>query len=636
MAKEMTFLNLSFQVNQKKANGKAVLAASAVSAQGSQEQDRTEKVRLEALRQKSFQNQSAVASPEVKRHLQEFVLQKKRKEAAASMSNLKMVPGIGQTMNGTTRGSGSPVGSSTSPLGQASSSSSGAILRKTASESNLLKMKVKTGKRSLGGFDGTSGARVGPYHRGSGAGNPALHSVGREPSIPETKAISIVGSTAAANSGVESPLQGSPGSNHSASSIGSNPGTAPMPQLVRDLSLNSSTPSSPKQHITRSISAAKNHNHPQDPVDLTSGGIGLGRKRPSPLGGLAVGGSNSKSLPNIPSAVGRFTGKDNYINKLGRKSPPSSLTGGSGRPGGPHHSAMLVRRSKSSAILPLRKHLIEKTLLEQQNAAAAAAVSPMEDDPIYYDKREVSGVTGGIRPIEEVMEEARESSSGMEVDEDTSPTHQRTALSFAARLGHAGLSPLVISEVANPAAQEYLNSILPHYHQQHMNVGQGMGGQQGFDGGTGIGFDPVMLRHQCECEVTANHPENPTRVGVIWDHLVDLKLVDMCVRVSREATLEEIQSVHSLNHAKFYGSDLVSSRQSHHPGSGMGTQNKSKFSLLKCGGVGVDADTYWNEMHTSTSAKFAVGTVVELCTKVRESRLYCFPKEFLCQKKLLS
>ena len=27
---------------------------------------------------------------------------------------------------------------------------------------------------------------------------------------------------------------------------------------------------------------------------------------------------------------------------------------------------MLVRRSKSSAILPLRKHLIEKTLMEQK------------------------------------------------------------------------------------------------------------------------------------------------------------------------------------------------------------------------------------------------------------------------------
>ena len=38
--------------------------------------------------------------------------------------------------------------------------------------------------------------------------------------------------------------------------------------------------------------------------------------------------------------------------------------------------------------------------------------------------------------------------------------------------------------------------------------------------------------------------------------------------------------------------------------------------MLKCGGVGVDADTYWNEAHTGNAARYAVGTVTELCTKV--------------------
>ena len=56
-----------------------------------------ERIRLEALRQKSCKNQSAIASPEVKRHLQEFV--KKRKEAAASMSNLKLVPATPNNIN---------------------------------------------------------------------------------------------------------------------------------------------------------------------------------------------------------------------------------------------------------------------------------------------------------------------------------------------------------------------------------------------------------------------------------------------------------------------------------------------------------------------------------------------------------
>ena len=95
-----------------------------------------EKLRLELLKQKSRHDQSAVASPEVKRHLQEFVLQKKRKEAAASMGNLKLVP-------------------TAVPPAQP-------ILRKTASESNLLKMKSPR-LRGGGAHGGAHGAA--PYSR---------------------------------------------------------------------------------------------------------------------------------------------------------------------------------------------------------------------------------------------------------------------------------------------------------------------------------------------------------------------------------------------------------------------------------------------------------------------------------------
>ena len=95
-----------------------------------------EKFKLEILKQKSRHDQSAVASPEVKRHLAEFVLKKKRQEASAvSMSNLKMVP---------------TAPPPTHPH---------ALLRKTASESNLLKMKP--GKRSTAHGHGTSS----PYQR---------------------------------------------------------------------------------------------------------------------------------------------------------------------------------------------------------------------------------------------------------------------------------------------------------------------------------------------------------------------------------------------------------------------------------------------------------------------------------------
>ena len=142
-----------------------------------------------------------------------------------------------------------------------------------------------------------------------------------------------------------------------------------------------------------------------------------------------------------------------------------------------------------------------------------------------------------------------------------------------------------------------------------------------------------MLKHQCECENTEIHPENPSRVGTIWEHFVQTGLADLCMRVSRVATLDEIRSVHSHSHSHFYGSDAASAASiatslsnsgsvtSVIPATAAAAANvrRSKFSVLKCGGVGVDADTFWNELHTANAARTAVGTVIELSAKVSVS-----------------
>ena len=136
-----------------------------------------------------------------------------------------------------------------------------------------------------------------------------------------------------------------------------------------------------------------------------------------------------------------------------------------------------------------------------------------------------------------------------------------------------------------------------------------------------------MLKHQCECENDEVHPENPSRVGVIWKHLVQCGLADLCLKVSRVATLEEIRSIHSHSHTMFYGSDAATAATSANNSettppvapitpAAAASVRRSKFSLLKCGGVGVDADTFWNELHTSNATRTAVGTVIELSTKV--------------------
>lgn len=143
--------------------------------------------------------------------------QKKRKEAAASMNNLKLVPSVTSGGGGgySTGGAGVGVNGAAGvpgPLSGAAGAAAAAnatILRKTASESNLLKMKMK---KKMGAKE------VGPYQRAGPGGNanPNLHAAGREPSIPETQAVSIVNNSANSDS-----LQGSPCSNHSTSSFGS-------------------------------------------------------------------------------------------------------------------------------------------------------------------------------------------------------------------------------------------------------------------------------------------------------------------------------------------------------------------------------------------------------------------------------
>jgi len=579
-----------------------------------------EKMKLEILKQKARHDQSAVASPEVKKHLADFVLAKKRKEASAvSMSNLKMVPTAGQT----------------APPHHA-------LLRKTASESNLLKMKH--GKRS-----GPHGI-ASPYQRASG--------LCHQPAIPENE---VQGGS----------LQESPVGSAESSGSGLSPvvsqsrpmdlGSVAVRQEVTSAGTCGSAPTSPK--TMAGAMATTSSGSPMQAVQTHPLNLASGLQRPSHhnvelLRSASSGSINSRSLPNIPSAMGRpgagGLGSKEHAKVVGRRSPPASSVSATGA-----SKQMLVRRSKSSAILPLRKHLIEKTIAEQQQkvvaaqaaaaAAAASAATTPSGSTAFSSSPDSDSSTGkslSIRPIEEVMEEDSFSRSGsmtnimgsnpaesnaMEVDSisEQPPQQAPVVRHFAARLGPAGLSPLVIGEVSN--AKEYLNkfttppasstasqSTLAASSSAASTTPPGLG-QHGLPGGqnsgmppaqrTGIGFDPAMLRHECNCTNPVLHPENPRRLQSIWSHLVATGLADQCVKVAREATLEEIRSVHSEAHTIQYGVTTPLHCTS------------SKFQVLPCGGQGVDSDTYWNENYTSQAAKIAAGTVLELSTLVARGEL---------------
>ncbi|XP_045414601.1 histone deacetylase 4 isoform X5 [Lemur catta] len=137
---------------------------------------------------------------------------------------------------------------------------------------------------------------------------------------------------------------------------------------------------------------------------------------------------------------------------------------------------------------------------------------------------------------------------------------------------------------------------------------------------TGLVYDTLMLKHQCTCGNTNSHPEHAGRIQSIWSRLQETGLRSKCESIrGRKATLEELQTVHSEAHTLLYGTNPLN-RQKLDSKKLLGSLT-SVFVRLPCGGVGVDSDTIWNEVHSSGAARLAVGCVVELVFKVATGEL---------------
>uniref|UniRef100_A0A8C2ZZJ3 histone deacetylase n=1 Tax=Cyclopterus lumpus TaxID=8103 RepID=A0A8C2ZZJ3_CYCLU len=121
-------------------------------------------------------------------------------------------------------------------------------------------------------------------------------------------------------------------------------------------------------------------------------------------------------------------------------------------------------------------------------------------------------------------------------------------------------------------------------------------------------------KHQCMCGNTNSHPEHAGRIQSIWSRLQEtgLRAHCECIR-GRKATLEELQTVHSEAHVLLYGTNPLRQK--------LDCSVTPMFVRLPCGGVGVDSDTIWNEVHSSSAARLAVGSVVELVFKVATGEL---------------
>uniref|UniRef100_A0A287D9Z7 Histone deacetylase n=1 Tax=Ictidomys tridecemlineatus TaxID=43179 RepID=A0A287D9Z7_ICTTR len=134
-------------------------------------------------------------------------------------------------------------------------------------------------------------------------------------------------------------------------------------------------------------------------------------------------------------------------------------------------------------------------------------------------------------------------------------------------------------------------------------------------------FTTVMLKHQCSCGDNSRHPEHAGRIQSIWSRLQERGLRSQCECLrGRKASLEELQSVHSERHVLLYGTNPLS-RLKLDNGKLEGLLAQRMFVMLPCGGVGVDTDTIWNELHSSNAARWASGSVTDLAFKVASREL---------------
>ncbi|XP_031625009.1 histone deacetylase 4 isoform X4 [Contarinia nasturtii] len=125
---------------------------------------------------------------------------------------------------------------------------------------------------------------------------------------------------------------------------------------------------------------------------------------------------------------------------------------------------------------------------------------------------------------------------------------------------------------------------------------------------TGLSFDNTMLKHSCICGNNSSHPEHSGRLQSVWARLGETGLANRCDRLrSRKATIDELQSVHTENHANLFGSNQLNRQKME--------SSRTSFVRLACGGVGVDLDTTWNENFTGTAARMAAGCVIDLAFK---------------------
>ncbi|XP_072821003.1 histone deacetylase 9 isoform X3 [Vicugna pacos] len=255
----------------------------------------------------------------------------------------------------------------------------------------------------------------------------------------------------------------------------------------------------------------------------------------------------------------------------------------------------------------------------QEDRAPSSGNSTRSDSSACVD--DTLGQAGAVKVKEEPVDSDEDAQiQEMESGEQAAfmqqpflePQHTRALSVRQAQLAAIGMDGLEKHRLVSRAHSSPTASIVPHPAMDRPLLP---------GSATGIAYDPLMLKHQCICGNSTTHPEHAGRIQSIWSRLQETGLLNKCERIQgRKASLEEIQLVHSEHHSLLYGTNPLDG-QKLDPRTLLGDSSQKFFSSLPCGGLGVDSDTIWNELHSSGAARMAVGCVIELASKVASGEL---------------
>nr|XP_051709198.1 histone deacetylase 9 isoform X11 [Oryctolagus cuniculus] len=359
----------------------------------------------------------------------------------------------------------------------------------------------------------------------------------------------------------------------------------------------------------------------------------------------------SPSLPNITLGLPAVSSQLNASNSLKEKQKCETQTlrpgvalpgqyGASMAASSSHPHAAALEGKPNSSHQALLQHLLLKEQMRQQKLLVTGGVALHPQSPLATKERISPGIRGSHklprhRPLnrtqsaplpqstlaqlviqqqhQQFLEKQKQYQQQIHMNKPfLEPQHTRARSMRQAQLAVVGTDGLDKHRLVSRAHSSPAASVLPHPAMDRpLQPGPA----------TGIAYDPLMLKHQCICGNATTHPEHAGRIQSIWSRLQETGLLNKCERIQgRKASLEEIQLVHSEHHSLLYGTNPLDG-QKLDPRILLGDDSQKFFSSLPCGGLGVDTDTVWNELHSSGAARMAVGCVIELASKVASGEL---------------